>query len=224
MALYHPHARALSLRDNSGCITPTIHLEGKSFLTPPKDKSVASPIKTAENTDCSAELKRNNILSPPLSPYQRSQSSQPELFVSTKVYIPEGQFKIENYQEYDLVVNPWQRLSSEYKKRQFNFLDQYMALQQKELASRRPLSERRVASAVSRRRAAANVSNSNGLPDSESEFERIRTRRTVKEHSSNLSEYESTNSSSNGANTVATSPKRRKTTKPAHYGSSPVAV
>ena len=87
-----------------------------------------------------------------------------------------------------------------------------------------PLCERGVASAGSSGRAAANGSNSNGLSDSESKFERIRTRRIVKEHSSNRSEYESTNSSSNGANTVATSPKGRKTTKPANYGSSPLAV
>lgn len=222
MTLIHPMSRASSQRDVSGCITPTNFDPSQTT-----NHNYGSKLLTSNAINESSVGTKTNILSPPLSPYQRSnnklsEESSSSLIVSTKVYIPLEPFKIENYKEYELTVNPWSHLNENYKRRQFRFLEQYSIISSKEvqrnaITASNARAERR-ANLSSRKR----VSSS----DSDSELERVRTRRIVKESSANLSEYDNTNNSSSRDTIVTPStPKRRKTVKKeSQYTGSPLAI
>lgn len=232
MSLYHPISRASSQRDISGCLTPT-NLDNKpiSVNTPPAanfatgaavsssgSSSTALTVSSARDEafkSSKESSRKTSILSPPLSPYQREEVAtvEPIEIVSTKVFIPlEQPFKIENYKEYDLKVNPWSNLNGSYKSKQFKFLEQYSIISSKEKSTMKIIEKRHIAN--NRKR----ISSS----DSDSEIERVRTRRIVKESSVNLSEIEN-----NDRNVTPSSPKKRKTTsrkETTYHPGSPLAI
>lgn len=201
--LYQPLSRTFGQRD--GCLTPNNQDDSSRFV--PKSFAVSS-----ENN--------HDILSPPLSPYQRSGSHDAKEVVSLhnlKAYMKCLQsFKIENYKSYSLTVSPWSNLKSNYKQRQLRFLDQYSAKSSKELSAHSlRLAERRAAAAnVSRKR---HHKSSSSDSDSES-VERVRTRRVVKEHLAPLEEIDV------ASRPVLPLPKKRKVRKEPAYAGSPLAV
>lgn len=198
--LYQPISRTFGQRD--GCLTPNNQ----------DDKSKFEMTKPGFAVSCE---NNHDILSPPLSPYQKSDATVSSLHTTHKTFLETSQpFKIENYKSYTLTISPWSDLNSNYKQRQLHFLDQYSAISSKENAYLYTLSERR-APAASRKR---NIRLSSGS-DSESEsVERVRTRRVVKEHLASLSEIDP------GSVPSLPSPKKRKVKKPTSYAGSPLAV
>lgn len=214
--LYQPISRTFGQRD--GCLTP-------NNIDEMKPKS--SQKFTIENHD---------ILSPPLSPYQRSersdkpQESPENQFYAThvpltqKCYLESSQpFKIENFKSYALTVNPWSDLSSDYKQRQIRFLNQYSTVSKEQSNSTSlRLAERRAALAANshrRRRENHHVSS-----DSETDVaEKVRTRKVVKDSLVALSEIDMDAKS----NSVPPSPsiKKRKTVRrEPSYAGSPLAA
>lgn len=222
MSLYHPISRASSQRDFSGTITPTnldhfsvgSKKESITVNSSIRDEISNKPVHSAQ----SIHNRKSSILSPPLSPYQKVSDDDDDHEVeepvdssqSSKVYIPlKHAFKIENFKEYDLKVNPWANLNSDYKSNQFRFLEQYSIISSKERQTMKIVEKR--SNNVNRKR----ISSS----DSDSELERVRTRRIVKESSANLSEFDNARES-----TPTTPPKKRKVTRKEPYAGSPLAV
>lgn len=171
-------------RDSSGCLTPSF----------PENENTKGDYHPSVNYNYS---RKNSILSPPLSPYQRDEAVET---ISTKTYVKSSKpFRIENYKTYRLTVNPWQNLSG-YKSKHQMFLDKYASLSTKEASVSRVHEKR-----LSRKRLATVVES-----DSDSNVERVRTRRVVKENSVHLSESDST-------------PKKKKR-KETSYAGSPLAI
>lgn len=202
--LYQPISRTFGQRD--GCLTPSHHNE--------KSSASSSGINKLITTD-------HEILSPPLSPYQKSAYHEP-VVSAHKQYLPTAKpFKIEDYKSYVLTLNPWNSLGSSYKRRQLRFLHQYACRRTKEQLSQHLayLADRRAAH--NRKRTFKKVSSSVSS-DSENDTadERIRTRRVVKEVSAPLSEIDM--DSPLGANLPM--PKKRKVRKEPAYVGSPLAA
>lgn len=217
---YQPLSRSLSQRD-SGCLTPN----------QPESDTNDSNAKTriGDYDDLIINSKnhhrKNSILSPPLSPYQRNnetnsipqQHYQPsKLSKSYLNHSPSKPFKIENFKDYELSVSPWNNLSSNYKQRQVYFLEKYSIISNKEFNTYSLSSS---SSKSTERRGQYKKRFAPSDSDSDSNLERIRTRRLVKENSVNLpSESESSLRSS------SPSPKKRKVKKETSYANSPLAI
>lgn len=211
--LYQPLSRTFGQRD--GCITPNSHQEERNNSTL---KSLVPKMGSFENS--------HDILSPPLSPYLKTTSPDIACIQSSssgysrKAYLQSNQpYQIEDFRSYTLTFNPWSRLGSDYKTRQMKLLSQYAAISSKEMSSVHAfrLAERRAnhASAASRKRAQKSSSS-----DSETEsFERIRTRKVVKEHLAPLSEIDVTSPAPS-----LPIPKKRKVRKEARQSGSPLAA
>lgn len=205
--LYQPISRTFGQRD--GCLTPNSHHDDKTF-----------PSKFAVTADSN-----HDILSPPLSPYQKERSSHDAALTGAvhshssafdhKVYLDSKRpFQVEDFKSYTLTVNPWTNLGGSYKERQLRFLSQYAAVPSKDysyLHSLRLAERRRAAAVVSRKR------NTSSDSDSES-TDRVKTRRLVKEQLVQLSEIDS--SSVPGL----PSAKKRKVRKESPYVGSPLAA
>lgn len=218
--LYQPLSRTFGQRD--GCLTPNNYQEDKSGHQKTSRFAQTSPFK-------STFADSHDILSPPLSPYQRSSSHDADGVhthtlalngLATKSYMQTSlAFKVEDFKSYLLTVVPWNNLSTNYKQRHMRFLDQYASMSSKDysyLHSLR-LAERRAAHAgfpSSRKR---HIRSSSDDSDSDA-VERVRTRRIVKENLAPLSEIEV---ASNG---TLPSPKKRKVRKDTPYAGSPLAV
>lgn len=142
-----------------------------------------------------------DMLSPPLSPYQRvdtppvkSKEKIKESKIdksSIKSFLNNKPFNIENFNNYDLKLNPWTNLK-DYKSNQFDFLEKYNILkvkEQQQTVSLRP-KKRKIVS---------------HFFESDSD-DKIRTRRSTKE----LTELSDSNLSSNNS----TSPKKRRVATP----------
>lgn len=211
MSLYQPFTRSISQR---GCLTPNNHPE----IDHDSKLLIKQPIATS-NT-------RSSILSPPLSPYQRNPISHNDEVPTTPIeqttssikpykvsknYITSTKpFKVENYKSYKLTVNPWNNLKSNYKQRQLNFLQQYSIMSNRESYSNIRLIDRR---------GPYKKKFLNSDSDSESNNERIRTRRIIKENSIQLPSDSETSSS------IPSSPKKqRKVRKDPPYAGSPLAI
>lgn len=220
--LYQPISRTFGQRD--GCLTPNNNKDTTAKI------SAISSFAPKSNYSLPQES-QHEILSPPLSPYQRSTSQDAESTVhapshnvyGAKTYMQTTlPFKVEDFKSYSLTVTPWANLSTNYKQRQLRFLDQYAAISLKErshLHSLR-LAERRA------QQAAQTSSNSRKRPvrssssDSDTDnVERIRTRRVVKENLAPLSEIDEAN-----VTPSLPSPKKRKVRKEASYAGSPLAA
>lgn len=176
--MFHPMSRPSSLRDTPGCLTPT-NFEPTLPYSPkaphggkhePSCTTMHASARAAAAAAADVAATQNlSILSPPPSPYQRAAidtEDVPALEIVAKVYIPLKQpFKIENFKRYQLQVNPWTNLNHLYRQKQINFLEQYAVISTKEVqSSKKPALRKRL-----------------GVLDSDSEFERVRTRRTVRE-------------------------------------------
>ena len=219
--MYHPLARTINQRGNSGCLTPNNQIEAEANSpTIRKQDNFYKP--SSSNTTTSSASGGSTILSPPLSPYQRNSTTTNDSIEEnntaqggalTKNYVlSSSPFKIENYKKYELKVNAWNGLDSNYKAKQFKFLEQYSIISAKEKSQPQP--NRRI---TNRKR----EFNS----DSDSEFtntERVRTRRIAKESSvagSGVSDIESSRNSSQSP-----SPRKKKARKEASYTGSPLAI
>lgn len=221
--LYQPLSRTFGQRD--GCLTPNNHHEEKV----PKHHLSSFVPKSSFSAESNHE-----ILSPPLSPYQKVSSHDAEASVhnhaasfnsfARKSYMQTSlPFKVENFKSYSLTVTPWKDLATNYKQRQLRFLEQYSAMLSKEhsyLHSLR-LAERRAAQAASALSNSARKRHTRGSSsDSETDqLERVRTRRVVKENLASLSEIEVSS-----AEPALPSPKKRKVRREAPYAGSPLAV
>lgn len=185
--IYHPMSKSINSRLEDGCLTPTqIETKGKSLINQP--------------------FKRNSldILSPPLSPYQRIESSNDSDQTLIKSYLSNKPFNLENYHSYDLKLNPWNNLNKHYKSNQFAFLKKYSIIQKKENHDR----YLREKSTIKKRKYNTNSfmdnqSDSNSNSDTNN---KVRTRRIIKESNNELTDKLPSRSSS-----PATSPKKRKT-------------
>ncbi|EGV62190.1 hypothetical protein PSN45_000909 [Yamadazyma tenuis] len=195
--IYHPSAKSISSRLDEGCLTPqNPQLEAKSQ-------------RIAIATSSSSHNKPNqlDILSPPLSPYQRTDSVGPAPVAGDQAlirsYLPNKPFSLENYNNYDLKVNPWTNLNNDYRARQFAFLKKYSIIKKKE--TDRYLREK---AGAKKRKYNTNgfmghLSDSNSNSDNGSN--KVRTRRIIKESNNELTDKLPTRSSS-----PASSPKKRK--------------
>lgn len=211
--LYQPISRTFGQRD--GCLTPNNTDEMK-----PK-------------TTLKFNVDNHEILSPPLSPYQRIErpdkvdnhydsSYTTHTPLAQKCYLESSHpFKLENFKSYKLTVSPWSNLNSDYKRRQLRFLDQYKTVskEQSNTTSLR-MAERRAAQAANaqkRRRERHHVSS-----DSETDRpEKVRTRRVVRDHLAPLSEIDMDSTRPSSTAPASPSPKKRKTVKkePSYVGS-----
>lgn len=215
--LYHPMSRTVSLRDVSGCLTPNNQTEDASGGSKGALSLKVSSVPVKSN---------DSILSPPLSPYQRSaalhevhgHTSFPSPYVaSNKNYLATSSpFKVENYKSYELTINPWINLNANYKKRHLRFLEQYQINSAREVHSSysaTKMAERRAA-ASTRKRVLTSDS------DEDSNVERIRTRRVAKESPNAVSE----DSAAPVSRASSPSPKKKKARKETPYASSPLAI
>lgn len=168
MSLYQPSSRAISHRDMSGCLTP----QGE----PKEISNKGEALLLLGNS--------NSILSPPLSPYQKVDEEQITEPVS-KQYLPtKSPFKIENYKNYQLTVNPWNnKLTKNYKKNQLSFLQKYSVLSSKELM----LNNYRIDKRNNyKKKFVSSFETNNSNSDSDSNLERVRTRRIIKDTNSDI--------------------------------------
>lgn len=196
--LYQPVTRNIMQRTMPGCLTPSNQVDTESNSSWSENTSNSKQNKIL---DVVSEAKgTGNILSPPLSPYQRTSNEDVgELLLhkETSYISSKSPFKIEDFKSYELTLSPWNGLSKNYKRKHMDFLEQYSTIMTKEnvntFSERRPVYKRR------------HIINSDS--DSESAFERMRTRRIAKEKTVEFSELESSKNSS-------PSPKKRKTSKP----------
>lgn len=216
--LYQPLSRTLSQRDVSGCLTPNNQT----------DESGGSKAALSLKMGSTSVKSNGSILSPPLSPYQRSaalhevpaQTSSPEVFsASNKNYLATSSpFKVENYKSYELTINPWINLNANYKKRHLRFLEQYHINSAREMHSSysaTKMAEKRATTANNRKRVLSSDS------DEDSNVERIRTRRVAKETVSTVPDESATSASSRAS---SPSPKKKKPRKETPYASSPLAI
>lgn len=197
--LYQPISRTFGQRD--GCLTPT-----------PNSTPNVKNTELAPKPSSTALSSTHEILSPPLSPYQKSSSHDVEDIpaLDSKSYLPsQHPFKIENFKCYTLTVNPWSDLHN-YKEKQLSFLSKYSFDTPRDVAYSMRLAERR----AERRKRVQQLSSDS---DSDS-VERVRTRRVVKESNGTLPAVEDS-----GSETPA-SPKRRKVKKESSYAGSPLAA
>ena len=208
--LFHPMSRTLNLRGVSGCLTPHQAELNQNFNRKSENLSSSSDSNLTTTT---------TILSPPLSPYQRSNDTtddHDELLneeLTKKSYVPSTQpFKVENYKEYKMVVNPWSNLDRHYKSRHLDFLEQYSTMSAREVL----LSSSRLVEARRRRRAPLAFGGSDS--DSESGLDRVRTRRVAKESSVNSSDKDDL------ASLPPSTQRRKKPRKEASYAGSPLAL
>lgn len=202
--LFHPMSRTVNLRGVSGCLTPHQVELKQSFNRKPENIPVPSSSGLATTT---------TILSPPLSPYQRSTHEDDDgLDLNEEVakkYVPSNQpFKVVNYKAYEMVVNPWSNLDHHYKSRHLDFLEQYSVISAREVIS----STRHVESRRKRRTPFTLGSDS----DSESGVDRVRTRRVAKETSATVSDKDEV--------ALPSTPRRKKPRKEASYAGSPLAI
>lgn len=130
----------------------------------------------------------------------------------TKNYVlSSSPFKIENYKKYELKVNAWNGLDSNYKAKQFKFLEQYSIISAKEKSQPQP-----------NRRITNRKGNSIQIAILNLPTQRVRTRRIAKESSvagSGVSDIESSRNSSQSP-----SPRKKKARKEASYTGSPLAI
>lgn len=164
--LYHPLSRSVNTRDLSGCLTPNNQaVEEFKYKTSELVTSAAKPSVTS------------NILSPPLSPYQRNNVTIHPPLVMEKLYMQTvSPFKIENYQDYKLTIDAWAELGPAYKSHQLHFLDQYSVILQEELQKKSAfLLQQRRATSTKRRAAVLDSDN-----ESDVSTDRVRTRRVIK--------------------------------------------
>lgn len=201
-------SRTVNLRGASGCLTPH-QSEVKPTLNTKFDDLISSSGSNLASIT-------TTILSPPLSPYQRADTTDERDDINpledpSKVsYVASTQpFKVENFKEYKMYLSPWSNLGSHYKRRHLNFLEQYSVVSARESSLPR-LSEPR-----KRRRAPLALGTSES--DSESGMDRVRTRRVAKDSSVDISEKED-------LDLPPATPKRKKPRKEASYAGSPLAL
>lgn len=134
---------------------------------------------------------RLDILSPPLSPYQRNNAEESNLQLkpqssvtvdnaAIKSYINSKPFDLENFKNYDLTLKPSSNFKN-YKSNHFNFLKKYSIIKNKENA-------KNFEKIYKKRKYNTNsfMDNSDSSEDS-----KVRTRRIVKEFHGELSEKKS---------------------------------
>ncbi|RLV85139.1 SWIRM domain-containing protein [Meyerozyma sp. JA9] len=204
-------SRTVNSRGASGCLTPHQAELKQNFNRKSETLSTPSDSNSATTT---------TILSPPLSPYQRSNDTIDDdndylnEESTKKSYVPSSQpFKVENYKEYKMVVNPWSNLDRHYKSRHLDFLEQYSTMSAREMVSS---SSRLVEARRRRRRAPLAFGGSDS--DSESGLDRVRTRRVAKESSVTPSDKDDLSSF------PPSTPRRKKPRKEASYAGSPLAL
>lgn len=198
--LYQPLSRTFGQRD--GCLTPSNH-EEKAIV--PKSFALSES---------------HEILSPPLSPYQKDKHEDRttidnalgdnKTFTHQYLQTPLA-FKVEKFTSYLLTVAPWTNLAAGYKSRQLLFLRQYanspsssssrlQSVQSVRLGDRRALH-----ASAARKKPVRTVSS-----DSDTDAtERVRTRRVVKESLVPISEMSE----------APPSPKKRKVRREPYAGS-----
>ncbi|SGZ46309.1 CIC11C00000003984 [Sungouiella intermedia] len=223
--LYQPLSRTFGQRD--GCLTPNNHHDDTSKRTAHPSHQTSSTSFVPKSTFSDS----HEILSPPLSPYQKTcshdadgvHSHAPTLNgLASKAYMQTGlPFKLEDFKSYLLTVVPWTNLSTNYKQRQLRFLDQYSAISSKEhlYLHLLRLAERRAAQAASASTSRKRTIRSSSDDSDTDAVERIRTRRVVKENLAPLSEIDIELSVP-----ALPSPKKRKVRKESPYAGSPLAV
>lgn len=106
--------------------------------------------------------RRSSILSPPMSPCQLSNKPVSKVLVDKSFLPSQLQFKIENFKDYKLTIEPWNNLNSSYKQSHLNFINQYQTSDESEYVPRRH-KQRKL-----------------DFLDVDLESERMRTRRTPK--------------------------------------------
>ncbi|KAK6197517.1 uncharacterized protein RJT21DRAFT_57970 [Scheffersomyces amazonensis] len=189
-------------------IPTTSNFYPKSYFTPtPVPNNVESNITNPDVTNgkekeiqaaaaavvaaTSSTSTSTTILSPPLSPYQRNDVplntggafSKPIITVEEKSFLkstnPNQPFKIENFRDYKLTINPYpnSRTTTDYKTYHQNFLNNYSLISSVE-ASRSYAAPIPVRKYTKRKQQpTTDFSDNDG---SGSTFERIRTRRVIK--------------------------------------------
>ncbi|GEQ72135.1 hypothetical protein JCM33374_g5821 [Metschnikowia sp. JCM 33374] len=214
--LYQPISRTFGQRD--GCLTPINTQDdkhsGRSGLNQ-QGKSNSFPASS------SALKSTHDILSPPLSPYQRESSSHdatddiPAAYDTEHYLASDHSFKIENFRSYSMTVNPWSKLDSQYKQRQLDFLSQYSFETPRIVYSHSVRSSDRK---VERRKREAQPTSSDSDSDS---LDRVRTRKTSKENKSpeNVSAVDDRT-----AEPSQPPQKKRKVRKEPSYAGSPLAA
>lgn len=203
-------SKSIATRINDGCLTPQNHqldLKNKMTNTINDNKSSIQTSNVSNSNMVTKSIINNttsqlDMLSPPLSPYQRHEISIENKSL-IKSYLPTNKpFNLENYQNYDLKVNPWKNVNkTSYKSFQVRFLNKYSIIKKKE-SHDRYLKER---STIKKRKYNTNSfmdmhSDSNSNDDSSN---KVRTRRIIRESNSELSDRIPSSS--------ASSPKKRKT-------------
>ncbi|ODV82403.1 SWIRM-domain-containing protein [Suhomyces tanzawaensis NRRL Y-17324] len=160
--LYQPLSR--SARDISGCLTPVQADDNELGTSMSRGHAYTKrPVQQPKG------LSVSNILSPPLSPYQRAAVvSHPPLVIDDKSYLEsKSPFTIENYKDYKLTIHPWTNLQSNYKASHLHFINQYHHMSAAE-------PERSVPRRFKRRLVQENSD------DNSSDQERVRTRRVAR--------------------------------------------
>lgn len=175
MSLIHPQSKSMTSRD--GCLTPNNQLDVKV------NKKVNLP-----------QANELNILSPPLSPYQRERGDQ-EFGSNLKSYLDnENQYKLENYKNYQLTINPYKSFKN-FKSNQLRFLNKYSAIKEKELSDSHSSS-----STTTNTRKRRYNTNSFMDNNSDSSDDKVRTRRIVRQTQNDLTP------------SIPATPKRKKVT------------
>lgn len=219
-SLYHPISRPLNLRDMLGCLTPSNHIDSE----PEYRKNIVGHNSSAERTSqgnsitirpstpstkmiAKLSLSQSEeplILSPPLSPYQRLSElhTRPPIVVDEQLFLSTtaSQFKIENFKDYKMTIEPWKKLDSSYKSAHMKFISQYqMVLSKVPYDQDKKFVPRRF-----KRKVEPTVLDA----ESDSSTERVRTRRAPKPS------YYKTDLDLDAALAAATPKKRRRNPSP----------
>lgn len=220
--LYQPISRTFGQRD--GCLTPISGHEGKDRT---RSDAAAKNILDSITSAISASASNHEILSPPLSPYQKdsddashdAKADFPALSTSEHYLAVSHPFKINNYKSYSLTVNPWSDLNSQYKQKQIDFLSQYNFEAPRALRLHTVrVSEKR----TEKRRREVRPTTSQSDSDSDP-CDRVRTRKLVRE---SLVVEDDTSSEAAKESSVPSlpSPKRRRVRKEPSYDGLPLAA
>lgn len=152
--MYHPMSRPLSQRDLLGCLTPShseLEPEFRKIESNERQLSHLSNINLMSineinhikqlNHGIRSQLNKNEIrsqtssstkksshtppISPPMSPCHSSKQNTNHITTDKSFLSNQLQFKIENFKDYKLTIEPWNNLDSSYKKSHLNFINQY---------------------------------------------------------------------------------------------------
>ncbi|KAK6465446.1 hypothetical protein DFJ63DRAFT_22342 [Scheffersomyces coipomensis] len=173
-------------------IPTTSNYYTKPYFTPTPVPPTKEQQHQSENIGTSSTNNQDStILSPPISPYQRNvtlNTIKPIITVEEKSYLINSnqEFKIENFKDYKLTIDAFNTntINEDYKSKQLNFINKYNLISNGQTDIYIP-PRKYIKRKLNEYSDNDNNNNNGNNSATESTFERIRTRRIIKNKSTN---------------------------------------